>query len=65
MPEFVQFCAVPTIDWQTPNHTTEMAEHSSTFSDMVTAQITDSKAAKFSLTCRRPIQVSLTDVPPL
>jgi hypothetical protein len=30
MPEFLQFCAVPTFDWQTPNHTTEMAEHSIT-----------------------------------
>lgn len=34
VPEFVQGWAVPTTDWLTPNHVTEMAEHSTTFWDM-------------------------------
>ena len=34
VPEFVQGWAVPTTDWLTPNHVTEMAEHSNTFWDM-------------------------------
>jgi len=34
VPEFVQGWAVPTTDWLTPNHVTEMAEHCNTFWDM-------------------------------